>query len=108
MRPSPKRRKIFQTPNDYDFFLIGNIEKCRPCLIAHQKLEEHIERGLGESFGEWLFDIDTKAPSDPLAKMWLEEQREKDPVLAKHKTIPMIWKGGKFIGGKDELLKILS
>lgn len=107
MRPSAKRRKVFLTPHDYDFFLIGNIEKCRPCLIAHQKLEEHIRQG-GESFGEWLFDTETKAPSDTLARLWLEEQREKDPVLMNHRTIPMIWKGGKFIGGKDELLRILS
>ena len=105
MRPQPKKRRVFLTPLDYDFFFIGNTEKCRPCLIAHQKLEEYIT---DETFGEWLFDTDSKSPSDPLAKMWLEEQREKDPLLSGHRTIPMIWKDGRFIGGKDELLKIIE
>lgn len=108
MGPLSKRRKVFRTPNDYDFFLIGNTEKCRPCLIAHQKLEEHILQNPEKSFGEWLFDTDSKTPADPLAKMWLEEQREKDPALMEHRTIPMIWKCGKFIGGKDELLKMMG
>lgn len=107
MDSSPKRRKLL-SPNDFDFFLVGNVEKCRPCRNAHRLIKDFINDNPDFTFGEWHFDWDEKSVVYPFGKRWLETQKEKDPKLRGYKYIPMIWIYGHFIGGYTELETILA
>ena len=94
--------------DDFDFFIVGNVEMCRPCRVAHDRLRKFVRDHPEYTFGEWKFDWETKSVWNSSGRTWLKEQRELDPVLAGHKTIPMVWVNGKFVGGRKELFEILD
>lgn len=96
------------TPLDFDFFMIGNVEKCKPCRLAHDRLKKFIKSHKEFTFSEWHFDWEAKSVVPAEAKAWLKEQKSKNPELKNHKTIPMVWVNGKFIGGRSELFKVLD
>lgn len=101
------KRKRLSTPDDFNVFIIGNKEKCKPCRLAHEKVKEFVSKYPEVTFGEWTCDM-TREIANSHAQYWLESARERCPRLASHKTIPMVWINGKFVGGRGELFEILA
>lgn len=102
-----KRIKL-STADDYSFFTIGNVEKCKPCRLVHERLTRFVKINPEFTFSGWNFNWDTRSLDSVAAEKWLDAEKKDDSFLRSWKTIPMVWINGKFIGGREELFEILD
>lgn len=103
-----KTNKGKEYPLNSDFFMIGNTHWCPPCKKAEAVIEKLVKVN-GWTYEKWtvekgeIFTSGTKCSAEFKADF-----ARKAIKVTNHTSIPRIWYKGDFIGGYNELMKLID